>query len=224
MMTRYRLHYAPDNASLCVRLTLEELGVPYDTVLVDRSQSAQRDPAYLALNPNGLIPVLETPDGVMFETGAILLWLADRHGALAPDPQSPARGDFLKWLFWVSNTLHPALRMLFYPEKFSPDHPIEFREATKVRIEGLLDILADGPDLMAPSILQTYVAPLLRWLALYPINDTAWFDLSKWPALFDFCTMMDDRPSTLAAMQAEGLGPTPFSQPSYPNPPEGSAL
>lgn len=224
MMTRYRLHYAPDNASLCVRLTLEELGLPYDTVLVDRSVSAQNDPAYLALNPNGLIPVLETPDGAMFETGAILLWLADRHAALAPDPQSPDRADFLKWLFWVANTLHPALRMLFYPEKYSPDHPIEFRESTKLRIEALLDILADGPDLMAPSILQTYVGPLLRWLALYPTNDTAWFDLGRWPSLYTFCKMMDDRPSTLTAIRAEGLGALPFSRPTYPTPPEGSAL
>ena len=91
-MSPYRLHYAPDNASLIVRLALEELGRPYETVLVDRRAKAQRSPAYLALNPAGRIPTLETPDGPISETGAILLWLADRHGALAPAAGDPARG------------------------------------------------------------------------------------------------------------------------------------
>lgn len=51
-MTRtYTLHYAPDNASLIIRLALEEIGVPYDTVLVDRAAQAQTLPAYRALNP-----------------------------------------------------------------------------------------------------------------------------------------------------------------------------
>ena len=53
------LHYAPDNASLIVRLALEEAGLPYRTVLVDRAANAQRSPAYMALNPAGRIP----PDG-----------------------------------------------------------------------------------------------------------------------------------------------------------------
>jgi len=73
----YRLHYAPDNASLIIRLALDEIGAPYEAVLVDRQAEAQKAPAYLAMNPAGLIPVLETPQGPMFETGAILLWLGE---------------------------------------------------------------------------------------------------------------------------------------------------
>jgi hypothetical protein len=79
MTTAYRLHYAPDNASLIIRLTLEEMGLPYQAVLVDRHSRAQKGAPYLALNPHGRIPVLETPEGAIYETGAILLWLADRH-------------------------------------------------------------------------------------------------------------------------------------------------
>ena len=79
------LYYAPDNASLCVRLALLEMGIPFDTVLVDRSKAGQHDPAYLALNPNGLIPTLVTPHGPIYETAAILLWLSEQHGdALMP--------------------------------------------------------------------------------------------------------------------------------------------
>ena len=103
------LHYAPDNASLCIRLALEELDVPYRTCLVDRSVKAQKAANYLAMNPNGLIPVLETPHGPMFETGAILLWLADTYEGLIPGPDDPTRAHALQWLFWLSNTLHLSL-------------------------------------------------------------------------------------------------------------------
>ena len=105
----YVLHFAPDNASLIVRLALDHAGLPYQTRLVDRAARAQETAAYRALNPNGLIPTLETPHGVLFETGAILLWLADTHGGLGPAPDDPGRGNWLKWLFFVANTVHPAL-------------------------------------------------------------------------------------------------------------------
>ena len=115
----YVLHYAPDNASLIVRLVLTELNQPFETALVDRRVRAQDGAAYRALNPNGLIPVLQTPAGVLFETAAILLWLADRHPGLGPGPQDEDRGDYLKWLFWTSNTLHADLRMTFYPANYA---------------------------------------------------------------------------------------------------------
>ena len=115
------LHYAPDNASLCVRLALLALDLPFETQLVDRSQNAQNGPAYIALNPNGLILTLMTPDGPIYETGAILLWLADQKPEqvfLAVADSS--RGAHLAWLFWLSNTLHPALRITFYPTILLP--------------------------------------------------------------------------------------------------------
>lgn len=116
---RFILHYAPDNASLVVRLVLDELGVPFDTQLVDRSRQAQKSPAFRALNPVGRIPVLETPDGPMSETAAILLWLADREGRMAPPPDHKDRAAFLRWLFFVSNTIHAELRLVFYPKTYT---------------------------------------------------------------------------------------------------------
>jgi glutathione S-transferase len=88
MFELLRLHIAADNASLCVRLTLQELGLAYETFLVDRRLRAHKSDAFLAMNPNGLIPVLETPHGTMFETAAIIIWLADREGRFCP-PQMP---------------------------------------------------------------------------------------------------------------------------------------
>jgi len=221
------LHFAPDNASLCVRLALEELGVPYTTALVDRSKGAQRSAAYLALNPNGLIPVLQTPQEPMFETGAILVWLADTYGGLLPPPHAPARAHALQWMFWLSNTLHPALRMLFYPDQYSTADPEALRATTKARLARLFDLLqnaanAEWLDADAPSAQACYLAPMLRWPALYG-GSTDWYNLRRWPRLFAFAQRQDARPAAIAAAMAEGLGPTPFSTPHPCNPPQGSA-
>jgi glutathione S-transferase len=229
-----RLHHAPDNASLAVRLALLELGLPFEAVLVDRRTGGQRAPAFLAMNPNGHIPVLETPDGPMHETGAILLWLADRHGAgrFMPAPDDPARGLALTWLFWLSNTLHPQLRAIFYPDRYvSPGQEDAFSAIQRQRIAESLTILdARLPALSGwigaerATALDCYLCPMLRWLVLYPVATAGWFSLSRWPGLLAVARAMEARPSALAAATAEGLGPFPFTRPILPTPPEGSAL
>lgn len=225
-----RLHYAPDNASLVVRLALDELGLPFKTVLVDRSTRTQKSAAYGRLNPRGLIPALETPDGPMFETAAILLWLADREGRLAPPPGSPDRAAFLAWLFALSNGLHADLRGLFYPEAIAGPAPAAFTRLTRARGSEMLDLLdalaGEGQSWFGaptPTILDLYLAVMLRWLALYPVNDAGWFDLLRWPRLAALATRIERRASVARACAAEGLGAAPFSAPVYPDPPEGSA-
>ncbi|WP_425070763.1 glutathione S-transferase family protein [Sagittula sp. S175] len=228
----YVLHYAPDNASLIVRLVLEELGLPYETRLVDRRARAQEGAAYRALNPAGLIPALETPEGVIFETGAIVLWLADRAGRMAPAPSDPARGDFLKRLFFTSNTLHAMLRMTFYPEKYVGEDAgaqAALRAQLVARGEAmslpnalsLLDRELSGSE--GVDVLSCYLACLLRWCALYPAGDTGWFALSDYPALQRMVASLEGRPAVLRAARAEGLGPHPFTLPQFAEPPEGSA-
>ncbi|MEP2640805.1 glutathione S-transferase family protein [Roseobacter sp.] len=223
----YTLHYAPDNASLIIRLALEELRVPYRTQLVDRRTGAQKGPAHRRRHPGGLIPALDTPQGAIFETGAILLWLADRHGHLAPPPDNPARGETLKWLFYLSNTVHPALRMLFYPQNFVPiDAAPAWAANTQKMLLSQLDILEHHwQPRDRPNLLDLYLAPVLRWLRLYPTHDDhSWFDLAAYPRLHHMAHQLETRASTHAAQTAEGLGPTPFTAPRLPRPPEGSAL
>ncbi len=230
---KYRLHYAPDNASLIIRMVLEQMGQPYETVLVDRRAHAHKSPDYMALNPNGFIPVLETPDGPMFETAAILLWLTDRHGQLAPGPDSPERAAFLKWLFCVSNTPHIALRMTFYPEQYIGGDPAaqnQLRQHMRGQIirhfDNLETLASEGHSWFAapdPSALDFYVSCMMRWLALYPSRNQDWFDVTTWLHLHNRLVQLEDCPSVSAAIYAEGLGLNPFTAPSYPTPPEGSA-
>jgi glutathione S-transferase len=225
----YTLHYAPDNASLIIRLVLEEAGLPYRTALVDRATRGQDSAAYRALNPAGLIPALETPDGPMFETGAILLWLSDCHD-LGPKPDAPTRGAFLKWLFFISNTAHADLRQLFYPHLYvphdaTPGHHALISARMKQHFALLDQAAKDHPQLFAPSsILTAYLAPLLRWSVLYPTGQTQWLRLADYPNLANQISALETRPAALRAALAEGLGANPFTAPLYSKPPEGTPL
>jgi glutathione S-transferase len=228
MTAPLRLHYAPDNASLCVRLALTELALPYETVLVDRAAQGQKSAAFLRLNPNGLIPVLETPHGPMFETAAIILWLAEQKGNLMPPPNTPKRQNALQWMIWLANTLHPTLRMIFYPDQYTGCDGTALRPSAAGRLIAHLDVLAASQtapwlDHDAPSAPGCYLGPMLRWAALYGGGNT-WFDLQRWPRLHAFAQRTEQRAATIAVARAEGLGPTPFSAPSPCDPPEGSAL
>ena len=222
MSGKLRLHYAPDNASLCVRLALEALELPFETTLVDRRNEQQRSSAYLALNPNGRIPTLETEDGVMFETGAILLWLADQApGQVFPPVDAPNRGIALTWLFWISNTLHPCLLRIFYSDRYGD--PKTTRAAAKAELADLLTRIDDHWNDVASPLKGCYLAPILRWIAIYG-GRPGWFDLGKYPALETFAQDFERQEFAILAASAEGLGATPFSNPSLPNPPEGSAF
>ena len=113
------LHYLPGAASLAPHILLLEAGAAFKLQLVDGDNNAHKSPAYLALNPTGLIPVLVDGDLVLYETVAIGLHLADTHPAagLAPALGSAARAHFYKWLVWLTNTMQATLIHYFYPER-----------------------------------------------------------------------------------------------------------
>jgi glutathione S-transferase len=228
----YILHYAPDNASLIIRFALEELGAPYQTKLVDRAIRAQDSAAYRAISPTGLIPALEVGEKTLFETGAILLWLSETHGALAPAPRDPARADFLKWLFFTANTLHADMRLHFYADKYggSPKALGEFKATTRTRIAAHLDLLNRALALSkplffaeGPTVLGIYLVTLCRWLQIYPEGEAAWFQLAAYPEIYALAREFEVRPAILRAALAEGLGPSPLSAATLAQPPEGSA-
>ena len=89
-----------------VRWALEEVGQPYDVRLVSFKEMKQ--PAHLALQPFGQIPTYEEGDLVLFETGAIVFHLAQRHAGLLPDDAN-ARARAVTWMFAALNTVEPPI-------------------------------------------------------------------------------------------------------------------
>jgi len=118
-----QLYYYPGNASLAPHMVLEEIGVPYELVYVDRANAAQKSAEYRKLNPNGQIPVLVDGGFVLYETAAICLYLADMHpqAKLAPPLQTVGRARFYQWLMWCTNTLQAMLMHYFYAERMVND-------------------------------------------------------------------------------------------------------
>jgi len=225
------LYGYPDNASLVVRLALEELELPYRDVLVDRRVGEHRGEAYRALNPRGLIPVLvdEEKQVTLFETAAILLYLADGCGGLGPGPErSEERGEFLKWLFFLSNTLHADARILFYADRYvdDPGDAPSVRAKMKARLKlhlGLLDEALrahDSPWLLASglSACDFYLAAITRWVRIYPAGGTLDSKVfEELPHLKALLTELETRPAVLSAFEKEGIPGSPFLDPqAYP--------
>jgi glutathione S-transferase len=137
------LYYYPSNASMAPHMVLEEIGQPFALRLVDRSKDAQRDPEYLRLNPNGLIPVLVDGDLVLFESAAICLHLADRHpeSRLAPALGTAARAHFYKWLIHLTNTVQAELMTYFNSERMADDAAAvaQVKAHAEARVGAMLD-------------------------------------------------------------------------------------
>ena len=212
-----KLHYHPSDASLMPHILLEELGVPFALQRVDRANNAQKSPAYLKLNPNGLIPVLEDGALVVYETPAILLHLADTHpqAHLVPDIGTPERAQCYQWMAWLSNTLQATLVQYFYAERYVDAAGVaDFRARTEARIAPMLDQLE--------AQLQSSAGPWLLGTA-YSAVDCMAFVLCCWtrnfarpanslPALGAYLARMRQRPAVQRAAATEQLPEAFFQQ------------
>ncbi len=207
------LHRFPDTASLIVEIVLQELDLPYETRLADKNHGATSTPEYRALHPLGLIPVLETPDGPIFETAAILMYLTEiTPNSLAPAPGTPDRAAFLKWLFFTSTNLHTVLLQTFYPARTAgPDSTETVVEHARAKLRIFLNILNEvaesNPSYLsatAPTVLGYYIAVLMRWIG----RD---FPSSDYPALHRMLGYLETRPAVQACAAAEDLGAKPFT-------------
>src|SRR5215470_5576285 len=121
-------YYTPMSSATRVHWALEELGVPYEKVKMDLGAGEQKKPEYLALNPNGKVPLLVADGTTIFESLAILLYLGETYGVekgLFPAP-GLARAEAFKWMAWAQVTLGDAImRIIRNGDRF----PAEQRNA-----------------------------------------------------------------------------------------------
>lgn len=204
-----QLHYYPGNASLLPHMMLREAGADFELKLVDRTQNAQKSPAYLKLNPNGLIPVLVDGETVIYETAAIALHLGDRFAGsgLAPMVGTPARAAYYKWMLHLSNVLQSGFRAWFYPQEFVAD--TEAADTAKaaagakmmLALDRIADQLGAGPWLLGETFgaADLYLLMMTRWGRTLPRPAR---DI---PEIGAHAQRVLARPKVVEALAAEGL-------------------
>ncbi|OWW19728.1 glutathione S-transferase family protein [Noviherbaspirillum denitrificans] len=207
-----KLYYYPGNANLAPHMLLEEMGVPYELVLVDRTKDAHHSADYLKLNPNGRIPVLVDGGLVLFETAAICLHLADSYpeAGFAPAVGTKERAHFYKWLVYLTNTLQAELITYFYPERWAEDDDAiaQVKAHAEAHVGGMLDLL--------DRTLAENGGPYLRGAKMSAV-DPYLFMLSRWTRMMEnparnrkhlgaFLRMMAERPAVRRTLEQEGLG------------------
>ena len=104
------LYHHPYSRAATVLWMLEEIGIDHELRFVDFLSGANKTPEILALNPVGKLPILTDGDQVVTEVAAIGLYLADRYalGRLAPNPDDPRRGTYLRWTFFAPSVIEPG--------------------------------------------------------------------------------------------------------------------
>jgi glutathione S-transferase len=231
-----RLYWSPDSANIVVRIALEELGLDFEPERIDRAAATHKQPDYLRLNPQGLLPVLEDGGLVLFETGAILLHLADRTGRLGPegpgarDPE--ARAAFLKWLFYLSNTVHADLRAAFYSHRYVPDEAAipALRSGLANRFRqhmALIDSVLETTGWLVaetPSLADFYLAACLRWAQLYPSGKPLIAREDVQPRLQGLLGSLESRYAVVKAFADEHIAGHPLTRPGPPGLPPGEVI
>jgi GST-like protein len=188
-----------------VSIMLEECGLTYDVVGVNIRARQQFAPGILALNPYGKIPILvEQRDGapplVLFESGAILLHLAERHGVLLPR-EGDARAAVLSWLMVALTSLGPFTGQAHHWTELAPEKPEAARAHTTAlvdRVYRLLDArLAESAHLAGPDCSIADIAAY-PWVAKH---GWAARELAQTPHLAAWFARMGERPAVQRGMR-----------------------
>ncbi len=146
---RIQLYSLPTPNGVKVSIMLEETALPYEPHRVSFEANEQKSAAFLSLNPNGKIPAILDPDGpggtplALFESGAILIYLADKSGALMP--RAPARRyETIQWLMFQMSAIGPMFGQVGFFNKFAgkdfeDKRPLQRYVAESKRLLGVLD-------------------------------------------------------------------------------------
>src|SRR5947207_11145013 len=104
-----------------VALFLEESGLPYEPIAVDTRKGDQFKPEFLAVNPNSKVPAIVDGDATVFDSNAILLYLAEKTGKFLPENTPKARGELLSWLMFVASGIGPYSGQAVHFRNYAPE-------------------------------------------------------------------------------------------------------
>jgi GSH-dependent disulfide-bond oxidoreductase len=190
---RIQLYSTPTPNGVKVSIMLEEIGVPYEPHFINIGENETWGPEFLSLNPNGKIPAIIDPDGPggkpigLFESGAILLYLAEKTGQLLPsDPTR--RYETIQWVFFQMAAVGPMFGQLGFFHKFAgreieDKRPLERYRNESKRLLGVLETRLEGRDWIMGEDYTIADISLLGWvrnlIGFYGAGELVEFDSLK---------------------------------------------
>ncbi len=172
---RLQLYGLPTPNGVKVSIMLEEIGLPYEAHLVNIMADENKTPEFLSLNPNGKIPAILDPHGAggeplaLFESGAILLYLADKTGQLIPEDPA-GRYETIAWLMWQMGGVGPMFGQVGFFHKFAgkdyeDKRPRDRYVAEAKRLLSVLEARLEGRDWIMGSPYTIADVATLGWVA-----------------------------------------------------------
>jgi glutathione S-transferase len=206
-----KLYHSPGACSMACHIALEEVGAAFEPVVLRLSEGKNREAGYLAIHPEGLVPVLELDGGQHLpEAAAILLHIARRYpvAKLLPDGGSLGEARVFEWLAWLTNTVHIAYAHLWRPERFTANQParktlaeeaknhiVLFNRIIEERLEDL-DFAAGS----SYSVADPYLLVFFRWANRIGLDVAN--DLPKWTG---WARRLEQRPAVARVLEREGV-------------------
>lgn len=179
-----------------ISIALEELGLPYDLRVLDLGKLEQKQPWFLAINPNGRIPAIidhDADDFAVFESGAILIYLAEKTGRLLP-ADARGRSRVLQWLMFQMGGIGPMMGQAnvffrYFPEKIQP--AIDRYQGECARLFGVLDRQLANHEYLAGDY---SIADIANW-AWVRTHKWSGVDLDGLPNLARWVAVLAERPA-----------------------------
>ncbi len=200
-----------------ISIMLEEVGLPYRVHPVDIGAGAQFEPEFLKISPNNKIPALvdsEGPDGQpvsLFESGAILIYLAEKAGALLPK-EARARYKTLEWLMFQMGNVGPMFGQAHHFRRFAKEKvPYAIERYTKEtrRLYGVMDRRLGAAEYLAGAYSIADIATL-PWVARFPWHG---LELAEFPNIKRWYDALAARPAVIKGMEVPAGKPSGWTRP-----------
>ena len=184
-------YYSPQSSASPVHWTLEELGIPYEKVVVDIRKGENKTPEYLKINPNGVVPALVHDGVAIFESAAIQIYLGETFGVekgLYPPP-GPARGEVMKWIVWTNVTLGEAMSRVgrnlgnWGPEDERNAKAGQTAKADLTRLLGIVEATLQGRSYLTGerfTLADLHLASWMEYVAMVGMDTSGMANLSAW--------------------------------------------
>lgn len=193
-----------------ISIALEEMGLPYDAIPIDITKGDQHKPEFLAINPNNKIPVLIDDNTVVSESGAILLYLANKTGKYAPRADTPAYWEMMEWLMWQMSGFGPMLGQAHHFSYYNPGKSEYSEERYQQQARDLYGFLNNRLTHSAYMLDELSIVDFATWPWVSRF-DYHQINLNDFPAVREWYIRLSERPAFQRGYaQPLDVGPIPI--------------